>query len=262
MTSALVTPKQLSEMKDAKILDASYGQMWTPLTQMIEGAQFFDIDKVADPKSPLAHMLPPAEIFAEKVGQLGISEKDTVVIYDRAGIAMAASRAWWMFRCMGHEKVFVLDGGLPKWKDEGYPLVRTASKPVPTTYKAAYKPELFRSLEQMVQNVTSKKETIVDARAAPRFQTSEGHIPGSYNVPFMDLIAADGTLKKPAETRRMFEGAGVSLSKPLTATCGSGVTACVLALALHELGRPDVAVYNGSWTEWKQNPQTPKATAA
>ena len=263
MTSALISIQQLANSLDkVKLLDASYGLPWTAGGPRIGHAQFFDIDDIADPDAPLPHTLPSADLFAAKAGALGLRENDSIVIYDRAGISMAACRAWWMFRVFGHKNVFVLDGGLPKWLAEGLPVRTETKKPIPAVYHTRYRPELIRYLDQMVKNLSTKNERMIDARAGERFYTTQGHIPGSCNLPYMTLINKDGTLKGKDDLRAAMAGAKIDLSDPITTTCGSGVTACVLALALYELGRDDIAVYDGSWTEWAQNPNTPKVTSA
>ena len=254
--SALISTADLQmQLSKVKILDASYGLPWEENFPRIGNAQFFDIDDIADPKSALPHTLPSADIFAQKTGALGITEKDTIVVYDRAGISMAASRAWWMFRVFGHKNVFVLDGGLPKWLAEGRPVTIATARPVPAVYLAHFNPALVRSFDQMMNNLKTGKETVLDARSAERFYTVQGHIPESENVPYMSLVGPDGALRNKDELKKLLAG---NLSRPTTATCGSGITACVVALALYELGRDDIPVYDGSWTEWMQHPQTPK----
>lgn len=257
-TSALISTQDLSTQLDrVKLLDASYGLPWSPDGPRIGNAQFFDIDAVADATAPLPHTLPSADVFAQKAGALGITEKDTVVIYDRSGMAMAAARAWWMFRAFGHRDVFVLDGGLPKWMAEGRPVVHVTTPPVPAVYQARFRPELLRTKEQVSRNLDTRAELMIDARAAERFETLQGHIPGSRNIPYASLIAPDGRLLDREALKAAFSA---DLARPMAATCGSGVTACVLALALYELGREDIPVYDGSWTEWAQDPDTPKET--
>lgn len=263
MTSALISTDELQRrLPDVKLLDASYGPAWTENGPRIGNARFFDIDAIADPDAALPHTLPSAEIFAQMVGKLGIGNKDTVVIYDRAGISMAASRCWWMFRVFGHESVFILDGGLPKWQAEGR-AVQTATPPaIPVNYHARYRPDLVRNIDQMMRNIITPQETILDARSAERFYTAQGHIPNSLNIPYMSLVKPDGTLRPADELKAIMTSGGADLSGKITATCGSGITACVVALALYELGRDDIAVYDGSWTEWAQSPNTPKVTSA
>ena len=231
----------------------------------VPGATFFDIDAVSDRSTTLPHMLPPAAQFEAAVGALGIGSSDRVVVYDVRGVVSAA-RVWWTFRAFGHDAVAVLDGGLKKWRAEGRPLERGAASPPPATFTARLRPELVRDLEAMRANIGSRAAQVLDARSAGRFAGSEpepraglrgGHIPGSLNLPYETLYRPDGTLKSLDELRGAVAGAGVDLGQPIVTTCGSGVTASVLALALYLLGRPDVAVYDGSWSEWGGRADTP-----
>lgn len=239
----------------------------------IPGAVFFAVDEIADTASPLPHMLPSPEVFAKAIGALGIGDGDRVVAYGGKGMN-ASARAWWTFRVFGFDRVAVLDGGLPKWRAEGRTLEAGETAPAPRRFTARFRPELVRDLAQVRDNLERQRggraeqvpEQLVDARSRGRFAGTEaepraglrpGHIPGSRNLPYADLFAQDDTLLAPDALRRTFEGAGLDLTKPITATCGSGVTACVLALGLATLGRRDVAVYDGSWTEWGGRPDTP-----
>ena len=232
----------------------------------VPGAVFFDIDKVKDMRNPLPHMLPSADEFARAVGALGIGAGDRVVTYGgRHGIASA--RVWWTFRVFGHDAVAVLDGGLPKWRGEGRPLESGAVVPAPRRFAARYRPELVRDLESMRANVESRRAQVVDARSHGRFVATEpeprpglrgGHIPGSTSLPYDKLFRPeDGTLLPASELQRVFAAAGLDLAKPVVTTCGSGVSAAVLALGLHVLGRLDVPVYDGSWSEWAGRADTP-----
>jgi thiosulfate/3-mercaptopyruvate sulfurtransferase len=231
----------------------------------IPGAVFFDIDAIADRASPLPHMLPAAEAFAAAVSELGIGSDDRVVVYDVRGVVSAA-RVWWTFRAFGHEAVAVLDGGLRKWRAEGRPIASGPVTQPARRFTARLQPRLVRDLAAMRANLDSRATQVLDARSAGRFAATEpeprpglrgGHIPGSLNLPYETLYRADGTLKPADELRQAMTGAGVDLDRPIVTTCGSGVTASVLALALHLLGRPDVAVYDGSWSEWGGRPDTP-----
>ncbi|MCE9508493.1 MAG: sulfurtransferase [Alphaproteobacteria bacterium] len=268
--SALISAAELKKIlgqKHVKVLDASYHL--PPSAQGIPGARDFDIDDVADTQAPFAHTVPSPQLFAEKTGALGIGNDDLVVVYDRSGIYMAASRAWWMFRLFGHENVKILDGGLPAWIKTGYATEEKSSiAPPPAVFKAAFKSHLLKQLEQIKGNIAAKNFTLLDARDAGRFtgetpdprpQVESGHIPDSLSTPFMQFINPDGTLKTKDELEKALQNARVSLQDKLACSCGSGVTACVVALALYELGRKDAAVYDGSWTEWGSNPALPKA---
>ncbi|MFC3070094.1 3-mercaptopyruvate sulfurtransferase [Phenylobacterium soli] len=236
----------------------------------IPGAVFFDIDAIADQATDLPHMLPTPEAFAEAVGRLGLRREAEVVVYDARGI-FSAPRVWWSLRTMGFAKVHVLDGGLPKWRAEGRPLETKAPSPAPASLKPAFEPALVRDIAAVRGVVETGGAQLVDARAAGRFtgETPEpraglrsGHMPGACNVPWNGLVDADGTLKAPDALKAAFEAGGVDLSAPIVTTCGSGVSAALLALGLAVLGREDVAVYDGSWTEWGGRTDTPVATGA
>jgi thiosulfate/3-mercaptopyruvate sulfurtransferase len=233
-------------------------------TGHIPGAQFFDIDGVADRSTTLPHMLPSPDEFAAAVGALGIGNDDLVVVYDGAGI-FSAPRVWWTFRVFGHERIAVLDGGLPKWKSEGRPIEEGMTAPIPKSFTASFRPELVRSLQQMKENVAAQSEQVLDARSRGRFAATEpeprpgikgGRIPHSKNLPFGEIITKEGTMLDIASLRAAFERE-IDLTRPLTTSCGSGVNAALLALGLHLLGRGDVAVYDGSWTEWGGRDDTP-----
>ena len=261
---------------DLKVVDASY---FLPNEdrdarkeyeeEHIPGAVFFDLDAIKDPESPLPHMLPPPEVFSAKVRKLGLGDGNRIVVYDRRGL-MSAPRVWWTFRAFGAREVMVLDGGLPKWKAEGRPLDDHPVLPMERHFTARLNTTLVRDLEQMQRNLESRREQVVDARASARFDGSaeeirpglrSGHIPGSRSLPFTELCdPSDGTLLPDAELRAKFEAAGLDLSRPIVTTCGSGVTAAVLSLALAELGKQDAALYDGSWTEWGQPGDTPVQT--
>ena len=234
-------------------------------TAHIPGAVFFDIDEIADATSPLPHMLPSQEAFAKEVGALGIGTDDRVVVYDGAGL-FSAARVWWTFRAFGHDNVVVLDGGFPRWRAERRPIASGPAAPTPRTFEAKLQPALIRDLEQM----RVAKAQVVDARGRDRFlgTTPEprpnlrgGHMPGSRNLPFGELIV-DGRLRPDAELRSAFQAAGLDLERPIITTCGSGITAAVLALALFVAGHSAAAVYDGSWTEWGGRDDTPVATGS
>jgi thiosulfate/3-mercaptopyruvate sulfurtransferase len=231
----------------------------------IPGAVFFDIDAIADRRTSLPHMLPSAAEFARSVGKLGIGSGERVIVYDSRGVVSAA-RVWWTFRVFGHDRVAVLDGGFPRWRAEGRPVASGEVAPRPRRFTARLRRRLVRDLASVSGNIKTRREQVLDARSRGRFAGTEpepraglraGHIPGSLNLPYEQLYQADGTLLGPDALRRQFEGAGLDLGQPIVTSCGSGVTASVLALGLAALGRSDVAVYDGSWTEWGGRADTP-----
>lgn len=234
----------------------------------IPGAVFFDIDVIADTRSPLPHMLPDARTFAARVGALGIGRRDRVVVYDTRGVVSAA-RVWWTFRAFGHDAVAVLDGGLPKWRAEGRAVASGLPAPRVRTFTARLRKRLVRDLAQIRANIKTRREQVLDARSHGRFTATEpeprpglrgGHIPGSLNLPYDQLYRPDGTLLRREDLGAAFAKAGIDLTKPVATTCGSGVTAAVLALALHLVGHDRVALYDGSWTEWGGRAGTPVET--
>ena len=231
----------------------------------IPGAVFFDIDAIADRTTSLPHMLSGAAHFSRQVGELGISNSDLVVVYDVRGVVSAA-RVWWTFRAMGHDRVAVLDGGLRKWRAEDRPVETGPAKVAPGRFRARLRRGIVRDLGQMRRNVESRREQTLDARSRGRFAGTEpepraglrgGHIPGSLNLPYDALYRQDGTLLPPDGLREAFAASGVDPARPVATTCGSGITASVLALGLHLIGHKKVAVYDGSWTEWAGHPDTP-----
>jgi thiosulfate/3-mercaptopyruvate sulfurtransferase len=250
---------------DVRIVDASWFMPGTPrdpkeefLAAHIPGAVFFDIDEISDETSDLPHMLPSPIKFASRVKKLGLGDGSRIVVYDSQNI-LPAARVWWHFRAMGHEDVAVLDGGLPKWIADGYPTEDGPALPQERHFTPRLQADIIRSLEQMKTIIETGREQIIDARAAGRF-TGEvpepraglrgGHMPGARNIPLSALLAPDGTMLPADKLVIVFATAGVDITKPIVSTCGSGITASVVALALARLGRPRSAVYDGSWTEW------------
>lgn len=290
MSSSLVTPSWLNDRlhsADLKILDGTWylpnsgkGDPQEQFSQSrIPGSQFFDVDNIADKSVNLPHMLPSEQAFAAAADALGISNDTQVVVYDRSGL-FSAARVWWTFKVFGHDSIAVLDGGLPAWLAAGYQTdespvsedqleaaVKAARQPpAKLQYQAHLQREQVRDLQEVLRNVESQREVVVDARGAGRFEATApeprpgmrgGHIPHSRNVPF-DTLLTNGRLKSPDEIQGVFSTAGVDLQRPLVTSCGTGVTASVLALALHQLSpQPKVAVYDGSWSEWGSRQDTP-----
>lgn len=232
----------------------------------IPGARYFDIDEVADPDTDLPHMAPTPGRFARLLGTMGVANATRVVFYDQKGLASAA-RGWWLMRLFGHDAAAVLDGGLPKWVKEERPTqAGDAPAAIAASFRPDYRPTRLRGIGDLLAYAGSRRELVLDARAAGRFTGAtpepragmrSGHIPGSANVPYTDLLNADGTFRPAAELRARFAAAGVDGTRPLVTSCGSGVTACILTLGLLLAGLPEAAVYDGSWTEWGGRADTP-----
>jgi thiosulfate/3-mercaptopyruvate sulfurtransferase len=277
MTNALVTTDELAAglgSPDLRVVDATW---FLPTVDRdakaehaaahIPGAVFFDIDDIADSDNPLPHMLPSPMKFSARVRRLGLGDGTRIVVYDNNRFC-ASARVWWMLRLFGHPDVAVLDGGLGKWLAEGRPVDDRPPRPLERHFTARRNNLMVRELDQLRANLTERREQVVDARSAGRFRGAEpepraglrgGHIPGSRNLPYGELVADDGTLKPVTELRRLFAAAGVDLARPIVTTCGSGVSAAVLTLALYQLGVENAAVYDGSWAEWGSRSDTPVA---
>ncbi|XP_059661871.1 thiosulfate/3-mercaptopyruvate sulfurtransferase 1, mitochondrial-like [Cornus florida] len=281
---------------DIKVLDASWympDEQRNPLQEYqvahIPGALFFDVDGISDRTTNLPHMLPSEEAFAAAVSALGIENKNGVVVYDGKGI-FSAARVWWMFRVFGHDRVWVLDGGLPRWRASGFDVESSASSDAilkasaaseaiekvyhgqavgPITFQTKFQPHLVWTLEQVKKNVEDNTHQHIDARSKARFDgvapeprkgIRSGHVPGSKCIPFPQMLDSSQTLLSADELKKKFDQEGISLDSPVVTSCGTGVTACILALGLHRLGKTDAVVYDGSWTEWGGESDTPVLT--
>lgn len=233
----------------------------------IPGAVFFELDAICEPKDLHPHTVPSAAKFSSRVRKLGLGDGNRIVVYD-GNRFFASARVWWMFRFMGHDDVMVLDGGLEKWRAEGRPLTDEPIRPQERHFTVRQNTLLLRELDQMRANVATKREQVVDARSAGRFHAREpeprpglrsGHIPGAKNLHYAQLVADDGSLKPADELRRLLAETGLDLSRPIATTCGSGVSAALINLALFELGERNAALYDGSWSEWGAQADTPIA---
>lgn len=235
----------------------------------IPGAVFADLDRLSDESAPYPHTLPAPDVLAERLGALGIGDGVAVVVYDGSGQLFSAPRLWYMLRTLGHPRVAVLDGGLPKWVREGRPVTGDVAAIATATFTPRFDATRWRDLEAMRSNLHTGAEQVVDARSPARFTAAEpepragvrgGHIPGARNVHYATLVGPDGTLLDTDTLRARFTDAGVDLARPIAASCGSGITASAVLLALETLGVAHTALYDGSWTEWGSQPDTPVET--
>ena len=236
----------------------------------IPGAVFLDLVDLVDHDSPVDNTMPSPQQFQSRMRELGIDREQQIVVYDDS-VVKTAMRAWFMFRMYGLENVAVLDGGLGKWKAEGRPLEQGQVDRAPSLFEVVANPAALRDKVQVRANIDSRAEQHLDGRGAQHFTGEDddpnpvvaaGHVPGSINVPFWDLFNEDGTFRSKDELRAAFDARGVDMERPVFTSCGGGVVACSLALALRLLGKEDVALYDGSWTEWGADPELPKAKGA
>ncbi|MGH6876795.1 MAG: 3-mercaptopyruvate sulfurtransferase [Rhizomicrobium sp.] len=276
--SPLVSTEWLAEhlrAPDIRVADASW---YLPqagrdakaeyLAAHIPGAVFFDIEDLSDETNPLPHMLAPAAKFASRMRTLGLGDGNLVIVYDGAGL-YSAPRAWWMLRAMGHDEVAVLDGGFPKWKREGRSIEDLAPEPYPRHFTPRPNNALLRDFPQLMHNLKAAREQVIDLRSAARFAGKEeeprpgvrrGHIPGSVNLPYSELSTDAGTLKPRDQLLEIFSRRGIDPAHANIASCGSGITAAIGMLALVAAGARDVALYDGSWSEWGGRAEAPVAT--
>lgn len=264
----LVTSDWLCENIGAEnlvVLDASWHMPATGrsgreefINSHIKSARFFDIDAIKDNNTTLPHMAPSPVQFEKQIGELGIDNNSIIIVYDTHGV-FTAPRAWWHFRYMGHKNVYVLDGGLKKWQFEGREIESRVCVPAPKKFTAAQNLDLVKDFDQIIGALDISYVQILDARSNPRFRGLEpepraglksGHIKGSKNVHYALLINEDGTMKSADALREVFMQRQIDLSGPIIASCGSGVTACIIALALEIIGKKDIPIYDGSWSEW------------
>ncbi len=275
-TAALADALDRRERKLA-VMDASFYLPTEPQNPRalfeeahIPGAQFFDIETIADLSTGLPHMLPDSDAFAAAIAALGISNDTEIVVYDQRGL-FSAARVWWMFHAHGHSHIAVLDGGLPKWRAESRPLASGAAhQPSPAHFAARLNPDMVRHRHHILDIAERRSAKLLDARAAARFAGTApeprpgmraGHVPGAISLPFQHLLNADQTLKSPAALRALFAERGVDGTEPVVTMCGSGVTAAILTLGLHHAGLPMGGLYDGSWAEWGGRTDTPIETA-